>query len=78
MLGEIIGESIAYLILNFVGGTLRWIYSSIWRTLFNKPKFKYSEYLKGPEESDYYDSVHGCFNIIIGLGFILLVLSFFI
>ncbi|WP_148869322.1 hypothetical protein [Tenacibaculum adriaticum] len=59
-------------ILNFVGGTIRWFYGSIWRTIFNKPKFKYSEYLFGPEKnSTHYDEfAHHFNNKIIGGVFI--------
>ena len=58
-----------HLVLNFVGGTIRWIYGSLWRTIFNKPKFTFNEYLYGPKKSeDYFDkTAHKFNNIIIGL-----------
>ena len=37
-------------IFNYIGGTIRWIYGSIWRTIFNKPKFSYREYIDGPKK----------------------------
>lgn len=46
-------------LFSYTGATVRWIYSSISRTIFNKPKFTYSEYVYGPKNStDYYD-IHG-------------------
>jgi hypothetical protein len=42
---------------NLVGGTSRWVWGTIWRTLFKKKKFKYSEYIKGPDTPDYYDNM---------------------
>ncbi len=65
-------------ILNFTGGTLRWIYGSIWRTIFKKSKFTYREYIDGPKNSDdYFDSVgHRFNNIIIGIIFIGVVFLF--
>lgn len=32
-------------ILNIIGETVRWIVGSLWRTIFNKPKFTYKEYI---------------------------------
>ncbi|KGO79025.1 hypothetical protein Q762_14760 [Flavobacterium cauense R2A-7] len=49
-------------ILNYIGGTLRYIYGSIWRTIFNKPKFTYKEYIYGPKKPDYYDEWGHEFN----------------
>lgn len=78
MIDEIIGFTIFHLIVNVIGGTLRWIYGSVWRTIFNKPKFTFKEYLWGPKKSkDYYDK-HHLFNngfvaiiFIIALGFLI-------
>lgn len=50
---------IIYLICNLVGGTLRWIYGSIWRTIFKKPKFEYKEYLFGVKNSTNHYDIHG-------------------
>jgi len=59
LIGEVIAEGIIYLIVTIVGGTLRWIYGSVWRTIFNKPKFSYKEYLYGPNKSkDHFDKYH--------------------
>ncbi|WP_026775463.1 hypothetical protein [Polaribacter sp. Hel_I_88] len=56
---EIFGLGILWLICNFIGGTLRWIYGSVWRTIFNKPKFKYKEYVFGVENTKDHFDVHG-------------------
>ena len=61
-------------LLNFIGGTLRYIYVSIWRTLFDKPKFTFKEYINGPKKSNYYDEHgHQFNNLMIGFIFILII-----
>ncbi len=61
------GNWFGRVVLNFLGAVPRWIWGSIWRTLFKKPKFKWSEYLYGPENPDYYDVMgHQFNNRIIG------------
>ncbi len=77
---ELFGFGILWLICNFIGGTLRWIYGSVWRTIFNKPKFKYKEYVFGQEKSKNYFDVHGHnFNnmiiTIIFIGVIITIIS---
>jgi hypothetical protein len=59
-------------IFNYIGGTIRWIYGSIWRTIFNKPKFSYKEYISGPKNSkDHFDEFgHQFNNRLIGIGFL--------
>lgn len=53
---------------NFIGATARWCYGNIWRTLCNKKKFTFNEYLNGPKESGYYDDMgHQLNNGIIGI-----------
>ena len=66
-------------IFNFMGASVRWLYGSIWRTIFRKPKFTFKEYLYGPKNSnDYFDKhAHVMNNKILGilvLGIILAVL----
>ena len=62
-----------------IGGTIRYIYGSIWRTIFNKPKFTYKEYINGPKRKNYYDEMGHEFNnriiafIVIGIVVCLLV-----
>ncbi|WP_456442583.1 hypothetical protein [Psychroserpens sp.] len=60
------------IIINYIGATVRWIYGAIWRTLFNKPKFTFNEYIHGPKNSDdYFDEMgHQFNNKIIGVIFI--------
>lgn len=59
-------------IFNYIGGTIRWIYGSIWRTIFNRPKFSYKEYINGPKNSkDHFDEFgHQYNNRLIGIGFL--------
>ena len=51
-------KELGYLIFNYIGGTLRWIYGTTWRTIFNKPKFTYKEYIFGPKDSDDHFDIH--------------------
>lgn len=59
-------------VLNFLGGSLRWIYGTIWRTIANKPKFTFREYLYGPNEpKDWFDEKgHGLSNILVAFAFL--------
>lgn len=56
-------------IFKYFGATVRWIYGTIWRTIANKPRFKFSEYLNGPENSeDWFDMTgHNFVNVLIGM-----------
>jgi len=55
-------------IVNFIGGTARFLYGSAWRTIFNKPKFIFKEYINGPKKpNDYDDFGHQFNNQIIGI-----------
>jgi len=62
-------------ILNYIGGTMRWFYGNIWRTIFNKRKFTFNEYIYGPKTSDYYDNMgHELNNRLIGaLGLVFII-----
>ena len=64
------------IILNFIGAILRWIFGSVWRTIFKKQKFKFNEYLYGPKSSNYYDDMgHRLNNRIIGMfGLVLIII----
>ena len=46
-------------ILNFIGGFVRWIFGSLYRAMTNKPKFKFREYIYGPDKSDDWFDVTG-------------------
>ncbi len=63
------------LFLNITGATVRWIYGTIWRTLFRKKRFTFKEYLYGPENSDdWFDLTgHTFINRVIGIGFLMLI-----
>ena len=55
-------------ILNYIGGTMRWLFGKFLRIFINKPKFEFKEYINGPKNPDYYDQIgHGINNILIGL-----------
>lgn len=58
-MGDFFGPALFYLFCNYFGGTLRWMYGSVWRTIFNKPRFKYKEYIVGPEKSKNHFDIHG-------------------
>lgn len=66
---EIAVVTIFEIIFNFIGATFRWIFGNLWRTLTNKPKFAFKEYLSGTKKStEYYDKLlHGISNVIIGI-----------
>tara|TARA_B100000949_G_C14237245_1_gene431754 strand:- start:314 stop:556 length:243 start_codon:yes stop_codon:yes gene_type:complete len=62
------GSRFVRAIFNFIGAGARWIWGSIWRTLFNKPKYKWREYLYGPDNPDYFDEMgHRLNNGLIGI-----------
>lgn len=67
---------IVQILLNFIGGTIRWAYGSIWRSIFNKPKFTYKEYINGIKNTrDYYSRFgHELNNCIIGAIFLAIIL----
>lgn len=68
---EILVLTILEVIFNFIGACFRWIYGTTWRTLMNKPKFTFKEYLDGPKKSsDFFDEFsHGTNNVVIGIAF---------
>ena len=61
------GGRLVGIVFNFLGASVRWLWGTLWRTIFNQPKFKWKEYLYGPDNPDYYDTMgHGLVNIILG------------
>ncbi len=54
-------------IFNFIGGSIRWVLGTAWRTVSNKPKFTFWEYINGPKKSsDFFDEKGHLFvNILI-------------
>lgn len=64
-------------LINYLGGFLRWIYGSTWRTLFKKEKYTFKEYIYGPKKPNYYDKVgHRLNNIIVFFIFFGIVIAF--
>jgi hypothetical protein len=53
------------IILNFIGGTTRYLFGNIWSNIFNRKKFKYTEYLNGPENPTLHDQIGHRFNNIV-------------
>ena len=73
-MGDILGEAIVFVILNVIGGTIRWLIASGWRFIFNTPKLTYKEYLFDHDNDELnYDSIYTYVNIALGIGFIVLV-----
>lgn len=73
---DIISETLIAAILNVIGGTIRWCFASIWHAIFNTPKHKFKEYLYDSDANTLIDDEGtGCFNIIIGLAFVALVIA---
>ena len=56
-------------ILGYFGGIVRWIFGTIWRTIARKKRFKFIEYMNGPENSDdWFDQTgHKFVNRIVGM-----------
>lgn len=69
---ELVGLTIFHLIINAIGGTIRWIYGTFWRTIFRKQKYSFKEYLYGPKKSkNDWDKQHMLNSGIVGLVFLL-------
>ena len=67
-MSEFIGFVVIEIIFNFIGAVIRWLFGNIWRTIKNKPKFKFSDYLNGPKNPDHFDNqAHETNNVIIGV-----------
>jgi hypothetical protein len=67
------------IITNFIGAVIRWIYGTIWRTVAGKHKYKFREYLNGPENSDdFFDNGHEIINSAIGVIALLLLCALLI
>jgi len=56
-------------ILGYLGGLVRWIFGTVWRTIARKERFKFIEYMNGPEKSeDWFDQTgHQFVNRIVGM-----------
>lgn len=63
--------TLSHIVLNAIGGSLRWIYGSIWRTIFKKPKYQFKEYLHGPTKSkDHWDKQQHFTNGFVAIIFL--------
>ncbi len=68
---NIIGIITGRVLLNYIGGTIRYIYGSIWRTIFDKPKFTFRENIYGIKTKDVSETtIHEFNNRIIGFIFL--------
>ena len=73
---DILGIISGRFFLNYIGGTIRFIYGTIWRTVFNKPQFTYKEYIYGLKRKNYYDKMgHEFNNRMIALIFLGIIIS---
>ena len=62
------------IIFNFLGACVRWLYGTIWRTVMNKRKYSFKEYLYGPKSSDDWFDMTGHTFVNRMIGAIILVL----
>ncbi|ARV08591.1 hypothetical protein BTO05_02645 [Winogradskyella sp. PC-19] len=71
---SIIGEALIFVILDIIGGTIRWLIGSVWRIFTNRPKKRYKDYIFNKDEFEHFnDSPYGCLNIIVAIIFIIIV-----
>ncbi len=77
---EMLMRSIFGSIINWVGGSLRWVIGSIWFSIRKKKNFTYSEYLYGPNNSDdwFDEKGHGFVNILAACVFIMILILLFL
>ncbi|GEM_PF-2486132 len=75
-MGEVIFEFLGIVFVEFIwakvfgaiGASIRWLFGTLWRTLFGKPIFKFRDYLYGIENSgDWFDTSRRSINSIFGL-----------
>ena len=74
---ELIKIYLGRIVSNYIGATVRWTYGTIWRTILNKPKYTYAEYVNGPKDSeDSFDQIgHKLNNRIIGMIAVVLIIG---
>ena len=67
-MSEFVAFILLEVIFNFIGAVVRWTFGSLFRTLANKPKFTFKEYLNGPKKPGWFDEqAHGTNNVIVGV-----------
>ena len=49
-MGEILAETLLFTILNFIGGTIRWFFATLWNLIFNTSKHPFKEYIYSRDE----------------------------
>lgn len=59
---------------NFIGGTTRWLWGTFWRSIAGQKKYKFKEYIHGPENPEPGQEYHGTNNFLIGLGVFVIVI----
>ena len=47
----IIGITLVVTFFNFLGGSVRWVFGSLFALITNKPNYSYKVYLFGPQKS---------------------------
>jgi len=66
------------IVFGYIGAFVRYIFGTIWRTILNKKKYSFQEYLFCPldTEDEFFDS-HGTnlLNKVIGIVFIVTILA---
>lgn len=64
-------------ILNLIGGTARWVYGTLWRTLLQKEKFTFREYIEGRKNTEdlFNQKDHQIVNIVVGFVLIVFIIS---
>ena len=73
-MGEILGEALVLIVLNFIGGTIRWLIASLWSLVFNTKRHPLKNYIQSSDiDESFEDQGTGCVNIIIGIAFVILV-----
>lgn len=74
-MGEILAETLVFVFLNYLGGTIRWFIALLWSLLFNTKKHPYKDYIQSSDVFESFDdNGTGCLNIIIGIVFIIVVI----
>lgn len=52
---------------NFIGGTTRWLWGTLWRSMARRKKYTFKEYLHGPNPPEPGQEFHEVNNFFIGI-----------